>query len=137
MDQEALLTAFFHREYTLLKHSLEPMAQPPEEDEDYEDTPLRWDDEGGSVPREKYWTQIKEHRMKRGEVPELSIAEKELSPETCIELCGREERLSREYQDRQRILKGHKVGRLLGSLAALIGISAIKDRQSAYERCEL
>jgi hypothetical protein len=125
-DQEALLTAFFQREYTVVKQSLEPMPQPLEEDEDHGgDTSLRWDDEGGSVSREKYWAQIKQHRATRGEAPDLSIAEKELSPEDCLELCGREERLSHEYQHGQTLLRGHKIGRLLGSVAALVGLIAI------------
>jgi hypothetical protein len=102
------------------------MPQPPEEEEDYDqDTSLKWDDEGGSVSREYYWTQIKEYRAKRGELPELSMAEKEFSPEDCLKLWGREERLSREYQHRKSLLRGHKIVRLLGSLAALIGFSAI------------
>ena len=124
-EQQKLLERFFRREYALLTQLLAPAPQGDEDDEDYEEVGLRWDDEGGTVPRETYWTQIKEYRAKRGELAELSSDEKQLSPEDCLALWGREERLWREEEHRRELVRVAKLGRLLGVVLASVGISAM------------
>jgi hypothetical protein len=123
-DQKKVLEKFFRREYVPLTQLLSP-APWPESDPVDEETPLRWDDEGGTVPRENYWAQIKDYRAKRGEQAELSPAEKELSPEDCLALWGREERLWREKQHHDTSVKSAKLGRFVGTTLAVIGTSAL------------
>ena len=101
-EQQKLLERFFRREYALLTQLLAP-APWPADDEDYEEVPGKWDDEGGTLSRDAYWTAIKEYRAKRGEPAELSSDEKQLSPEDCRELLYREKHLWHEKREKHII----------------------------------